>query len=104
MSAAGGNVAGAVWGAVIQAAQGRRDNLFNRGESQRNREFQQYMYQRQYQYMVNDMKKAGLNPMLAYSNAPGATPTGNMAQAAAQDRDWETYIAETLCSFVTLLC
>jgi hypothetical protein len=74
--------AGMVWGAVIEAAQGRRDNLFNRGESERNRRWQQYMYERRYQMEVADLRAAGLNPALAYGNSPAAVPQGAQASAA----------------------
>jgi hypothetical protein len=73
--------AGAVWGAVIQAMQGRRDMMYNKSEAERNRRYQRWMYERQYQMTVGDLRAAGLNPMLAYGNSPNAVPQGAMASA-----------------------
>ena len=40
--------------------------------------FQERMRETQYQTAVEDMKKSGLNPMLAYSQGGAGTPTGAM--------------------------
>jgi hypothetical protein len=44
--------------------------------------FQERMRETQYQTAVDDMKKAGLNPMLAYSQGGAGTPTGAMGQVS----------------------
>lgn len=43
-------------------------------------DFQERMRETQYQTAVEDMKKAGLNPMLAYSQGGAGTPSGAMGQ------------------------
>jgi hypothetical protein len=44
--------------------------------------FQERMRDTQYQTAVEDMKKAGLNPMLAYSQGGAGTPSGAMGQVS----------------------
>jgi hypothetical protein len=44
--------------------------------------FQERMRETQYQTAVKDMKEAGLNPMLAYSQGGAGTPTGAMGSVS----------------------
>ena len=45
-------------------------------------DFQERMRETQYQTAVNDMQKAGLNPMLAYQQGGAGTPSGAMGQVS----------------------
>lgn len=66
-------------GALI-GSKGQGDtNVANAQEAQRNREFQERMRSSQYQTATEDMRKAGLNPALAYQQGGAGTPTGATA-------------------------
>lgn len=58
-------------------------NQFNAEQAQLNRDFQERMANTAYQRAVADMKSAGLNPYLAYSQGGSSTPGGNYVSSAA---------------------
>jgi len=70
-------------GAVSNAKSVEETNRLNMEESQRNRDFQLGASNTGYQRSVADLKAAGLNPALAYSNGPASTPSGATATASA---------------------
>jgi hypothetical protein len=51
-------------------------------QAQRQMDFQERMRSTQYQTAIEDMQKAGLNPMLAYSQGGAGTPSGAMGQVS----------------------
>lgn len=55
-------------------------NYQNKKEAKRNRNFQERMSGTAYQRAVVDMKKAGINPMLAYMKGGASTPGGSQAR------------------------
>ena len=67
-----GNIAGAIAGIV--------DTGMSYVSARRSESFQRHMYDTRYQRTMADMRKAGLNPMLAYSQGPGSAPRGPGAQ------------------------
>ena len=91
-----GGAAGDLLGGLLdqqQGAQGAKDQNeesawqaklqrdFNSAEAAKQREWQEKMRSTGYQTAMADLKAAGLNPMLAYSQGPAAMPTGATASA-----------------------
>lgn len=66
-------------GSLVSFAGGLLSNRSNRKEASANRRFQEHQSNTAYQRGVEDMKKAGLNPALAYSQGGASTPSGSQA-------------------------
>lgn len=56
---------------------------YNAEEAQKNRDFQERMSGSAYQRAVGDLQKAGLSPMLAYSQGGASSPGGSAASGPA---------------------
>ncbi len=75
----------AVIGGIASFFGQKSANKANRKEAQRNRVFQERMRNTEWQAGVEDMRKAGLNPALAYQQGGASSPSG--AVAASQESD-----------------
>lgn len=68
---------------AYQTASAEKAMAFNAAEAEKNRKWQEMMSNTQYQRAMADMKKAGLNPILAYRQGGAGTPSGATASGYA---------------------
>lgn len=72
----GYNTLGAIQQGIYNHIEQNAAMSYNSAEALANREFQERMSSTSYQRAVEDMRKAGLNPILAYANGGASTPGG----------------------------
>jgi hypothetical protein len=85
--------AGAVGASLIGASGQRSANKKNISLAQDNRQWQENMSNTEYQRSMRDMRKAGLNPMLAYSKGGASTPSGSVATAQNAAPDFSKVVS-----------
>ena len=83
----GGGTLGGILGFIGQRQTDQKNwdiadaaNRASASQAQNQMDFQERMRKTQYQTAVEDMQKAGLNPMLAYQQGGAGTPSGAMGQ------------------------
>lgn len=64
-------------------AQMREQNAFNSSEAQKQRDYETEMSNTAYQRAIADMKKAGINPLLAVQQGGASTPSGASASSGS---------------------
>jgi len=67
-------------GAAANFIGGVMTNQANADRADASNEWSAEQYAKRYQTMTSDLKAAGLNPMLAYSQSPGQAPTAQQVQ------------------------
>lgn len=75
----GYNTLGAIQQGIYNHIEQNAAMNYNSAEALANRNFQERMSSTSYQRAVEDMKKAGLNPILAFANGGASTPGGSGA-------------------------
>lgn len=74
----------ATGGAITNAKSQAEANAANDAQAQRQMDFQERMSSSAWQRGVEDMRKAGLNPALAYTQGPASAPSGAAATMASE--------------------
>lgn len=75
----GYNTLGAIQQGIYNAIEQNAAMSYNSAEALANRNWQEHMSSTAYQRAVEDMRKAGINPILAYANGGASTPGGSGA-------------------------
>lgn len=81
-------------------------NQFSAREAQKNRDFQERLSNSQYQRAVADMKKAGINPVLAFQQLGSASvPQGSQASSgsASRVRQYEDAMGKVVAGLFSLI-
>ncbi|QCS36609.1 minor capsid protein [Capybara microvirus Cap3_SP_481] len=87
---------GGTWGtgataSALSQAMMQEANRYNAEQAELNRQWQEHMANTAYQRAMKDLAKAGLNPILAYTNGGAATGSGAMASSAMGTAYTDTY-------------
>lgn len=84
-----------------QGQEAAENRLFNAQEAEKNRQWQEYMSNTSYQRAVSDLQKAGLNPILAYSQGGATTPSGGSASISSLGGDTLSSIINSFANLIS---
>lgn len=94
LSTSGGGLIGGIlnagmgiWSGIYSAKMQERANSTNLEEAKRNREFQERMFRNRHTYEVEDLRNAGLNPILS-AGAPSSSVGGAMGRVESTAKDF----------------
>lgn len=76
LSSIAGPIAGELIGGAIGLFGAERQNVQSARAADKMMAFQERMFRNRYRYQMEDMRAAGLNPMLAFSQSPPGAPGG----------------------------
>ena len=91
-----GDVASAYQGYTVDKEAQQRAHDFNKEILKKKQDFDKAMYQRRYGMTMHSMKKAGLNPMLAYQQGASGQPIGGVAGGTAPSGTSATQLASNV--------
>lgn len=77
-----GSIFNSVTGAGLTGAQVEQ-NQFNAEQTQLQRDWEQQVYENKFQWSVNDMQSAGLNPAMMYGGSPSSTAPASSGAASS---------------------
>lgn len=80
----GANTLGSIMQGVYNQISQNAAMNYNSAEAQKSRDWQEMMSNTSYQRAMADMKKAGLNPILAYTQGGASTPSSAQGTVSAQ--------------------
>ncbi|AZL82832.1 DNA pilot protein [Apis mellifera associated microvirus 14] len=81
---------------AFNAEQADLNRIFSADQAAKQMQFQERMANTSYQRAIGDMKAAGLNPMLAYSQGGANTPSGAMGAGSAAQAQAAPTMRDTL--------
>ena len=103
--AAGVTAAGGLFENMLSGARSDKNNAaqmaFNSQEANINREFQERMSNTAYQRSMNDMRRAGLNPILAYQKGPASSPSGSTASTSLSTPAVTPFVSNAVQAYQT---